>query len=135
MFFWKLFLISDFVSSVASAARRKAARHPQLVRSAGHLRWVKGFWVDGRVAQNSEIIIWRRGRGALAFSASSYWPSSTPKFLCLDAFAGGADEDELFRTHSKFCDHAEVLHGVAAREAHESAPAVGYRLRAFDGGD
>src|SRR5271169_2156709 len=38
--------------------------------------------------------------------------------LCFDLFAGGADKDELFRTHSKFWDRAKVLHGVAARAAH-----------------
>jgi hypothetical protein len=56
------------------------------------------------------------------------------EFLCFDLFAGRADEDELVRTHSKFWDRAEVLHGIAAREAHESARAVGYWVRAFDDG-
>ena len=47
------------------------------------------------------------------------------EFLCIDPFAGRADEDELFRTHSKSWERAEVLHGVAAREAHDSARTVG----------
>ena len=55
------------------------------------------------------------------------------EFLCIDLFAGRADEDEFFRTHSKFWERAEVLHGVAARGAHESARAVEYCVRAFDG--
>jgi hypothetical protein len=38
------------------------------------------------------------------------------EFLCIDPFAGRADEDELFRTHSKSCERAEMLHRVAARE-------------------
>jgi hypothetical protein len=46
------------------------------------------------------------------------------EFLCIDPFAGRADEDELFPTRSKFCECAEVLHGVAAREAHDSARTV-----------
>jgi hypothetical protein len=39
-------------------------------------------------------------------------------FLCIYSVVGRADEDELFRTHSKFWNRAELLHGVAAREAH-----------------
>jgi len=39
-------------------------------------------------------------------------------FLCIDIFAGGADEDELFQTCSKFWDRPDVLHGVAARGAY-----------------
>jgi len=54
--------------------------------------------------------------------------------LCIDPFTGRADEDEMFPTHSKFWDCAEVLHGVAAGEAHYGRRAVGYRRRAFDGG-
>src|ERR1035438_2205419 len=54
-------------------------------------------------------------------------------FLC-QPFAGRTDEDELFLTHSKFWDRAEVIHGVAAREAHDSARAVGYLMRAFGSG-
>jgi hypothetical protein len=57
------------------------------------------------------------------------------EFLCIDPFAGRADEDELFRTHSKSCERAEMLHRVAAREAHDSARAVGYSVRVFDSGD
>jgi hypothetical protein len=30
------------------------------------------------------------------------------EFLCIDSIAGRADEDELFRTHSKLWDRAEV---------------------------
>jgi hypothetical protein len=56
------------------------------------------------------------------------------EFLCIDLFAGRADKDELFRTHSKFWERAEMLHGIAAREAHESARAVKYRVRVIDGG-
>ena len=41
-----------------------------------------------------------------------------PKFLCIDPFAGRADEDELFQTRSKLWDRPEVLHGVAARGAY-----------------
>ena len=40
-------------------------------------------------------------------------------FLCIDIFAGGADEDELFQTCSKFWDRPDVLHGVAARGAYQ----------------
>ena len=40
------------------------------------------------------------------------------EFPCIDPLARRAEEDELFRTHSKFGDRAEQLHGVAAREAH-----------------
>jgi hypothetical protein len=40
------------------------------------------------------------------------------EFPCVDPLARRAEEDELFRTHSKFGDRAEQLHGVAAREAH-----------------
>jgi hypothetical protein len=54
--------------------------------------------------------------------------------LCLDPFAGRADEDELFRTHSKFWKCSDVLHGVAATEAHDSARTVGYSVRAFNSG-
>jgi hypothetical protein len=57
------------------------------------------------------------------------------EFLCIDSFAGRADEDELFQTHSKSGERAEVLHGVAAREAHDSARTVGYSVRVFDSGD
>ena len=57
------------------------------------------------------------------------------EFLCLDPFAGRADEDELFRTHSKSWERAEVLYGVAAREAHDSARAVGYLVWVFGSGD
>jgi hypothetical protein len=39
-------------------------------------------------------------------------------FLYFNLFAGTADEDELFQTRSKFSDHPEVLHGVAARGAY-----------------
>jgi hypothetical protein len=56
------------------------------------------------------------------------------EFLCIDPFAGRADEDELFRSHSESCERAEVPHGVAAREAHDGARAVGYSVRVFDGG-
>jgi len=52
--------------------------------------------------------------------------SRTYEFLCIDLFAGRANEDELFRTHSKFWDRAKVPHGVTARGAHERAGAVGY---------
>jgi hypothetical protein len=48
------------------------------------------------------------------------------EFLCIDPFAGWADEDELFQTHSTSWERAEVFHGVAAREAHDSARTVGY---------
>ena len=57
------------------------------------------------------------------------------EFLCIDPVAGGADEDELFRAHSKSWERAEVLHGVAAREAHDSARAVGYLVGVFGSGD
>jgi hypothetical protein len=57
------------------------------------------------------------------------------EFLCIDPFAGRADEDELFRAHSKSWERAEVLHGVAAREAHDSARAVGYLVWVFGSGD
>src|SRR5277367_3612348 len=43
-------------------------------------------------------------------------------FLCIDPLAERADEDEPSRTHSKFCDRAKVLHGVAAGEAHYGRP-------------
>ena len=56
------------------------------------------------------------------------------EFLCIDPFAGRADEYELFQTNSKLWERAEVLHGVAAREAHDSARAVGYLMRAFGSG-
>jgi hypothetical protein len=56
------------------------------------------------------------------------------EFLCIDLFAGRADEDELFRTHAKFWERAEVLHGVAAREANESTRTVEYWVRMIDGG-
>jgi hypothetical protein len=39
-------------------------------------------------------------------------------FLCIDLFAGRADEHELFQTRSKCWDRPEVLHGVATREAY-----------------
>jgi hypothetical protein len=39
-------------------------------------------------------------------------------FLCVEPFAGRANEDERFPARSKFWDCAEVLHGVAARVAH-----------------
>ena len=54
--------------------------------------------------------------------------------LCINLFAGRANEDELFRAHSKFWDRAEVLHGIAAGEAHYGRRAVAYSGRAFDGG-
>jgi hypothetical protein len=57
------------------------------------------------------------------------------EFLCIDPFAGRADEDELFQTHSKSWQRAQVLHRVAAREAHDSARTVGYSVRVFDSGD
>jgi hypothetical protein len=57
------------------------------------------------------------------------------EFLCIDPFAGRADEDELFQTRSKSWERAEVLHGVAAREAHDSARTVGYSGRVFDSWD
>ena len=57
------------------------------------------------------------------------------EFLCIDPFAGRADEYELFQTNSKLWERAEVLHGVAAREAHDSARTVGYSVRVFDSGD
>ena len=44
-----------------------------------------------------------------------------------DFLAGRADEDEQFGTHSKPWDRSDVLHGVAAREAHEGGCAVGHR--------
>jgi hypothetical protein len=56
------------------------------------------------------------------------------KFLCFDIFTGRADEDELFRTHSKFWDRAEVLHSVAAATAQNGRRALDYKGRAFDGG-
>jgi hypothetical protein len=57
------------------------------------------------------------------------------EFLCFDPFAGRADEDELFWTHSEFSDRAEVVHDVAAGKAHDSAGAIGHPMRTFDGGD
>jgi hypothetical protein len=57
------------------------------------------------------------------------------EFLCIDSFAGRADEDELFQTHSKSWERTEVLHGVAAREAHDSACTVGCSGRVFDSGN
>ena len=54
------------------------------------------------------------------------------EFLCIDPFAGRADEAdeadeyELFQTNSKLWERAEVLHCVAAREAHDSACTAGY---------
>jgi hypothetical protein len=50
------------------------------------------------------------------------------EFLCIDPFAGRADEAdeyELFQTNSKLWERAEVLHCVAAREAHDTARTVG----------
>lgn len=44
-----------------------------------------------------------------------------------DFLAGRADEDEQFGTHAKPWDRSDVLHGVAAREAHEGGCAVGHR--------
>ena len=44
-----------------------------------------------------------------------------------DCLAGRADEDQQFGTHSKPWDRSDVLHGVAAREAHEGGCAVGHR--------
>jgi hypothetical protein len=46
------------------------------------------------------------------------------EFFCIYPFAGRAHEDELFRAYSKSWERAEVLHGVAAREAHDSARTV-----------
>jgi hypothetical protein len=44
-----------------------------------------------------------------------------------DRLAGRADEDEQFGTHSKPWNRSDVLHRVAAREAHEGGCAVGHR--------
>jgi len=55
-------------------------------------------------------------------------------FPCIEPFAGRANEDELFPARSKFWDRAEVLHGVAAREAHYGRRIARYWGRAFDGG-
>jgi hypothetical protein len=55
-------------------------------------------------------------------------------FLCVESFAGRANEDERFPARSKFRDCAEVLHGVAAREAHQGRRVTRYWGRAFDGG-
>ena len=54
------------------------------------------------------------------------------EFLCFDLFAERADEHQLFWTHAKFCESAQVLHGIAASGADESARADGYWGRAFD---
>ena len=54
------------------------------------------------------------------------------EFLCFDLFAGRADEHQLFWTHAKFRESAQVLHGIAASGADESARADGYWGRAFD---
>lgn len=50
------------------------------------------------------------------------------------SFAGRANEDELFRTCSKFWDGAEVLYGLAAREAYYGWRVVRYSGRVFNGG-
>jgi hypothetical protein len=55
-------------------------------------------------------------------------------FLCVEPFAGRANEDERFPARSKFWDCAEALHGVAAREAHYGRRVARYWGRAFDGG-
>jgi hypothetical protein len=57
------------------------------------------------------------------------------EFFCIYPFAGRAHEDELFRAYSKSWERAEVLHGVAAREAQDGACAVGYSVPVFDSGD
>jgi hypothetical protein len=48
------------------------------------------------------------------------------EFLCIDLFAGRANKDELFQTHSELRDRAKVPHSVATRGADERARAVGY---------
>jgi hypothetical protein len=57
------------------------------------------------------------------------------EFPCIDPFAGRADEDELFPTRSKSWERAEMLHGVAAREAHDCARTVWHSVRVFDSVD
>jgi hypothetical protein len=54
--------------------------------------------------------------------------------LGIDSFAGRADEDELFRTHPKFCDRAAVLHGVATGDAQHSRCPCRIEERTFEGG-
>jgi hypothetical protein len=56
------------------------------------------------------------------------------EFFCMDPLAGRADEDELFPAHSESCERTEVLHGIAAREAHDCARTVGHTVRVFDCG-
>jgi hypothetical protein len=72
------------------------------------------------------------GKVALIYPFGVVWVPYVYKLLCLDPFAGRAGENELFRTHSEFWKCAEVLHGVAATEAHDSACTLGYSERAFD---
>jgi hypothetical protein len=55
-------------------------------------------------------------------------------FLCINPIAGRTGEDESFRTHSKFCDRAEVFHRVAAGDTQHGPRPIGYGGQGFDRG-
>ena len=54
---------------------------------------------------------------------AGYWKAPN---LCVELFAGRANEDELFLTYTKAWDCAQVVHGVATRGAHQHRRVVEY---------
>jgi hypothetical protein len=70
-------------------------------------------------------------RGAVA----SPLKADPTQFFCFEVFAGRADEDEFFLTHSKLWDRAKMLHRVAASGAHKDPRAVEDRACSTTGVD
>ena len=92
-------------------------------------RNVEVMWLVGRLAPDHKTIAdFRKDNGSAIRKVCAQFIA-----LCRAmGFAGRADEDQLCWTHSKLWKRAQMLRGVAASEAHESAWADRHGRRTFD---
>jgi hypothetical protein len=89
--------------------------------------WDTTLWRGVAARERATVLPFHR-LAASAFKQVPTGASSYPLSVRRpDFLAERADEDEQLGTHSKPWDRSEVLHGVAAREAHEGGCAVGHR--------